>query len=205
MTTTGTRRPGRPRSTAARSAVLAAASELLREGGLPAVTVEAVSARSGVGKPTIYRSWPNRTAVAIDAFAADMAAQVTLVDSGDARRDLIERVRQVAAFYATPAGAVLVQLMAATTTDPGAGERLRERFLAGRRAETTAMWQRAVARGEVRCEVSPDVAIDVLFSPIVYRLMLGYDPVDSSAATELAEAALDGLLIASRTGGRDAH
>jgi len=202
---TATRQPGRPRSEAARSAVLAAAGDLLREGGLSAVTVEAVSARSGVGKPTIYRSWPNRTAVAIDAFAADMAAQVTLADSGDARRDLIERVRQVAAFYATPAGAVLVQLLAATTTDPLAGERLREQFLAGRRAETTAMWQRAVTRGEVRSELSPDVAIDVLFSPIVYRLLVGHAPIDPAAATELAEAALDGLLAPSRPGKRNAR
>lgn len=187
-------RLGRPRSEQARSDVLAAAGALLEEGGLPLVTIEAVSARSGVGKPTIYRYWPNRLAVAIDAFAAHMAREVPSADLGDARSDLTEQVRRVAAFYATHAGTVMTQLLGATATDPAAAQRLRDRFLAGRWAETTRMWQRAVERGEVRAEISPEVAIDALFSPIIYRLLVRNAPIDPEAAAAIAEAALGGLL-----------
>jgi AcrR family transcriptional regulator len=189
-----TPRRGRPRSQEARSAVMAAAGALLEEGGLPAVTIEAVSARSGVGKPTIYRYWPNRLAVAIDAFAARMASQVPPADTGDARSDLTEQVRRVAAFYSTRAGTVLCQLLGATATDPAAAEQLRERFLAGRWAQTTVMWQRAVARGEVRAGIPAEVAIDALFSPIVYRLMVGHAPIDPESAATIADAVLGGLL-----------
>jgi AcrR family transcriptional regulator len=92
------RRTGRPRSQEAWSGVIAATTALLREGGLPSVTIEAISARSGVGKPTIYRYWPNKLAVAIDAFADQMANEVPPADLGDARSDLTEQVRRVAAF-----------------------------------------------------------------------------------------------------------
>jgi AcrR family transcriptional regulator len=188
------RRRGRPRSEEARVAVLAAAGALFEEGGLPLVTIEAVSARSGVGKPTIYRYWPNRLAVGIDALAARMASEVPSADLGDARGDLTEQVRRVAAFYASPAGTMLTQLLAATATDPAAAQQLRDRFLADRWAQTTVMWQRAVARGEVRADIAPEVAIDVLFSPIIYRLLVRHAPIDPEAAAALADAVLGGLL-----------
>jgi AcrR family transcriptional regulator len=188
------RRRGRPRSEEARVAVLAAAGALLEEGGLPLVTIEAVSARSGVAKPTIYRYWPNRLAVAIDALADRMAGEVPPADLGDARSDLTEQVRRVAAFYASPAGTVFTQLLAATATDPDAARQLRDRFLAGRWAQTTVMWQRAAARGEVRADITPEVAIDVLFSPVVYRLLVRHAPIDPESAAAIADAVLGGLL-----------
>jgi AcrR family transcriptional regulator len=188
------RRRGRPRSEEARAAVLAAAGALLEEGGFPSVTIEAVSARSGVGKPTIYKYWPNRLAVAIDALAARMASEVPSADLGDTRSDLTEQVRRVAAFYASPAGTVLTQLLGATATDPAAAQQLRDRFLAGRWAQTEVMWQRAVARGEARADITPDVAIDVLFSPIIYRLLVRHAPIDPQAAAAIADAVLGGLL-----------
>jgi AcrR family transcriptional regulator len=189
-----TRGRGRPRSEQARLAVLTAAGELLEEGGLPLVTIEAVSARSGVGRPTIYRYWPNRLAVAIDAFAARMDSEVPLADLGDARSDLTEQVRRVAAYYATHAGTVFTQLLGATATDPAAAQQLRDRFLAGRWADATIMWQRAIDRGEVRSGIPIEVVIDVLFSPIVYRLLVGHAPIDPESATALADAVLGGLL-----------
>jgi AcrR family transcriptional regulator len=199
----GSRR-GRPRSEDARRAVLAAAGALLDEGGLPLVTIEAVSARSGVGKPTIYRYWPNRLAVAIDAFADRMAAQVPPADLGDARGDLSEQVRRVAAFYSTHEGTVLTQLLGAAAADPAAAKQLRDGFLVGRWADTTRMWQRAVARGEVRADIPAEVAIDVLFSPIVYRLLVGHAPIDPESAGAIADAVLGGLLAPGSSNGGNA-
>ncbi|HEX9158687.1 MAG TPA: helix-turn-helix domain-containing protein, partial [Rhizomicrobium sp.] len=70
MKTTGAPPRGRPRDPATRKKILTAASQLLDEDGLPAVTMEAIAARAGVGKPTIYREWPNAQAVAMSAFLA---------------------------------------------------------------------------------------------------------------------------------------
>jgi AcrR family transcriptional regulator len=190
---------GRPRDAAAHAAVLTAAAELLDQGGLPAVTIETVSARSGVSKPTIYRYWPNRTAVAIEAFAQHMAGHVPLASTGDPRRDLAEQVRRVAAFYQTQAGTVFAQLLAATVTDPQAAERLRDRFLGARRADVTRLWQRAVDLGQARPGIGADIAIDILFSPIVYRLLVGHAPFGPDEAAQFADAALSGLLTPETT------
>jgi AcrR family transcriptional regulator len=190
---------GRPRSEAARIAVIDAAAALLDEGGLPAATIEAISARSGVSKPTIYRHWSNRAAVAIDAFALRMAERVPLANSGDARRDLVEQVCRVAEFYSTHAGRVLAQLLAATVTDPDAAAQLRDGFFAGRRAETSTIWNRGVAAGQLRSDITAFQAIDVLFSPIMFRLLVGHDAITREAIAPLAEAALTGLATSTAT------
>ncbi|WP_433438274.1 TetR/AcrR family transcriptional regulator [Nonomuraea sp. CA-141351] len=178
-----------------RDAVLRATTELLSEGGLPAATVDAVSARSGVSKATIYKHWPNRICVAIDAFDLHMAETTPVPDTGSAREDLTEQVRNVAAFYASPVGRVYAQLLAATVTDPEAAELLRRRFLAGRRELIRQIWHRGVDRGELRTDIDVEVAQDVLFGAIIFRLVSGHAPLGPSEADAMAEAALAGLLV----------
>ncbi|RJL35333.1 TetR/AcrR family transcriptional regulator [Bailinhaonella thermotolerans] len=183
-----------PRSRRVREAVLRAATELLAEGGLPAATVDAVSARSGVSKATIYKHWSNRICVAIDAFALHMAEATPVPDTGSAREDLTLQVHNVAAFYGGPVGRVYAQLLAATVTDPEAAELLRRRFLEGRRELIRQMWRRGVERGELRTDIDVEVAQDVLFGAIIFRLVSGHAPLTPAEAEAMAEAALTGLL-----------
>lgn len=192
MVESGTRR-GRPRSHSAHQAVLSAAYELLADGGLPALTIEAVAARSGITKPTIYRRWPNRTAVATAAFVDRMLHEVPLVDTGDPRADLIQQVRRVAEFYTTAAGGVLAQLIAAGVTDGQAADDLWTCYFSVRRGELHVLWQRAIDAGVVRPDIGADDAMDLLFGPILYRLLIGPRRLDGAAAATLAELALAGL------------
>lgn len=126
-------RSTRPRSLRAQQSVLTAARELLAEGGLPAATIDAISARSGVSKATIYKHWPSRIAVAAEAFGAEMGDAVPLPDSGNALEDLSEQVRRVSDFYQSPSGVIFAQLLAACVTDPEGSRYFREFFLASRR------------------------------------------------------------------------
>jgi AcrR family transcriptional regulator len=190
----------------AHQAVVAATAALLREGGLPAVTIDTVSARSGVSKPTIYRYWPNRTALAIDVFGEQMTLDVPIADTGDARGDLTEQVRLVARYYNTQAGTVISQLIGACTTDPEARERLRDRFFEGRRTQTRVLWQRAVERGQARQDIDADSVIDILFAPIIFRLLVGHASIDPDALAAIADAALVGLLVTpAEAAGAGAH
>jgi AcrR family transcriptional regulator len=167
------------------AAVLKATGELLVEGGLPAASIDAIHARSGVSKATIYKYWPTRTCVAIDAFAEHMAHEVPLPDTGTARGDLTEQLRRVSAFYAGPGGTVFAQLLAQSTQDPKAAQALRDRFLNGRQAAIRILWRRALQRGEVRAELDDEAAMDMLF---------GHRPLTREEADLLADAALGGLL-----------
>jgi AcrR family transcriptional regulator len=184
----------RPQSVRARESVLAATCALLAEGGLPAATVDAISARSGVSKATIYKHWPSRTAVAAEAFGIKMAKVIPLPDTGSAIGDLSEQVRRVSQFYASHAGTTFAQLLAACVSDPAGAPYFREFFLAGRREAVATLWRRALDRGEVRGEVDVEIATDLLFGPLIFRLMSGHAPLTEAEADAIAAAALGGLL-----------
>lgn len=175
--------------------MLDAAAQLLWDGGLAAVTMDAVATAARVGKPTIYRRWPNRTVLAIDAFAERMEAEVPQADTGDIRADLAEQVARVARFYRSHAGQIFAQLLGEVTRDPIAANRLRERFYKPRRAAMSHLWQRAVASGEGRPDIDADTAIDALFGGIVFRLIVGHAGIGPKQVEALTKAALDGLLV----------
>src|SRR6476661_838021 len=104
-------RPGRPRSEESRTAVLRATSELLHEIGLRAMTTEQIAARSGASKATIYKWWPNKYAVAIDAFLSEILADSPDPDTGSARRDFTLLLQGVCHFYTGASGQVFAQLI----------------------------------------------------------------------------------------------
>jgi len=186
--------PVRPRSLKVHEAAVVATRGLLAEGGLPAATMDAISARSGVSKATLYKHWPSRTAVAAEAFGREMADAVPLPDTGTTAGDLAEQVRLVSRFYASPDGTVFSQLLAACVSDEGGSAYFRAWFLAGRRTAVETLWQRGVERGDVRPGVDADTATDLLFGPLIFRLMTGHLPLTDDAAADIAEAALHGLL-----------
>ncbi|MDX6262378.1 MAG: hypothetical protein QOH84_4066 [Kribbellaceae bacterium] len=183
-----------PRSLRAMDSVLGATTELLAEGGLPAATVDAISARSGVSKATIYKHWPCRTAIAAEAFGKQMAAAIPLPDKGNTADDLAEQVRRVSAFYAGPQGTIFAQLLAASVSDPAASPYFREYFLDKRREAVGELWRRALERGEVKPEISAETATDVLFGPLIFRLMTGHATLTREEADKISSAALGGLL-----------
>ncbi len=111
-------RPGRPRSEESRTAVLRATSELLHEVGLRAMTTEEIASRSGASKATIYKWWPNKYAVAIDAFLSEMMAESPDPDTGSARDDLTAVLRGLLHFYTGPSGRVFAQLVGEAQSDP---------------------------------------------------------------------------------------
>ncbi|MFI5958866.1 TetR/AcrR family transcriptional regulator C-terminal ligand-binding domain-containing protein [Cryptosporangium sp. NPDC051539] len=188
-------RPPSARSVRTRRAVLDATAALLAEGGLGAATIDAIRDRSGVSKTTVYKHWPNRLCVAVDAFADRLALDAALPDTGTARGDLVEQIRRVARFYASPIGRVFAQLLAAAAQDPDAAGWLRDRLLNSRRDGAQQLWGRAVARGEAR-DLDPDIALDVAFGPVMWRLLRGQKPFTEAEAGQVADAVLDGLLAA---------
>jgi len=183
-----------PRTRRARKAVLDAATALMLEHGPNAVTVDRIAALAGASKATIYKHWPNKTAVTIDAFAAHMAQEVPRPDTGSTRRDLTEQVVAVCAFYASSAGRIFAQLIADVQTDPDGAGLFLDRFLAGRRQAVRELWDRGVARGDIRPGTDVEIGIDVLFGPAIFRLMTGHAPLDPASAAAIADAVLDGLL-----------
>src|SRR5262249_42486221 len=180
---------GRQRSTVAETAVLKATMALLEDRPLSSVTAEDIASKAGVSKATLYKWWPNKNRIALDAFLAQMAEDVPIPDTGSARHDFLEQLKNAVRFYTSPRGRALSQFIAEGRGDREVVRACRERSEDPRRKAVRVMWERAVARGELRADIDAGTVIDLLFGPIVYRLMTEHGPLNDAAAEMLVEAA----------------
>ena len=187
------RSPGRPRSERAHRAILRAANELLESGGFASVTVEAIAERAGVSKATIYRWWPNRAAVVMDGFLSTVSSEVPFPHTGHAREDIRIHMRRLAEAFSGKMGRTVAALIAEGQTDPELAEALRSRWLSVRRAEAREILELGIERGELRDDIDPEVAVDVLYGPIYYRMLVGHAPLESDFADALADHIFSGL------------
>jgi AcrR family transcriptional regulator len=173
-----TRRPGRPRSERATAAILRAAGELLDSRGLDGLSVDAIAARAGVSKATIYRWWPNKAAIVMDAVLDVTAPQIPFPDTGSVREDLRRQMRSVVRLFTkTATGRALIALIAQSQHDPVTATALHERFIAPRRTTAGEVLRRGIARGELRPDLDVDTAIDTLYGALYYRLLVSGDPL----------------------------
>jgi AcrR family transcriptional regulator len=186
---------GRPRSEQARQAILEAAIGLLLERGFGA-SVDEIAERAGVGKATIYRRWPSKELLALDALAADWKATLpdVTVDTGSLRGDLLARIGPwVRLLGSKPYGRVVAGLVAEAQSDPGFARLYRERFVTARRESTRAVFERALLRGALRPGVDLELALDLLYGPIYHRLLHGHAPLSEHFATEVVDAVIDAV------------
>jgi AcrR family transcriptional regulator len=179
------RKPGRPRSETTRRAILAAAMDELQAKGYAAVTMDAIAARAGAGKQTIYRWWPSKADVVLEGMLDLAASRIAIPDEGSLRADLVAFLS--ATFRQRGQGPVLVGLMAEAVLDPVFAEKFREQFLFGRRAQLRTILSRWVDRGEIGPDVDLELLLDVVYGVLWYRLLVGHVALDESAGVELAD------------------
>jgi AcrR family transcriptional regulator len=184
---------GRPRSERGRQAILRAARELLDQGGPGAVTMEAVAERAKVGKPTVYRWWPDRHAVAMAALMHTDPATARAGAGLPALTALRKELVRIAERFATPTGRHVATMIAAADRDSELSKSFRNHFVLARRAEGKALLIQAIRQGEIRRGVALEVALDMLYGPIFFRLLMGHAPLDAAFARRLLSEVLRGL------------
>ena len=186
---------GRPRSERARLAILEAAADLLVEGGLPAATIEAIAARAGVSKVTIYKWWPSRGAVAVDAYFRRFDETYTFSDTGDVAADLTTQLRLLIRSFRGRAGEIMAELIGQAQSDRALAETLRTGWLLPRREATADVLRRAVARSQIREDADVATVMDQLYAPLYWRLMMGHGPLSDGLADELVRNTLEGVAL----------
>ena len=157
------REAGAPRRRGAvlEEAILQAAAEMLRESGVPGLTMDAVARRAGTNKNAIYRRWPNRVVLGIAAYRRLAAAEATVPDTGSLREDALELLRRANSTCSSPYGEILRGLMAAAGSTRELVAELRDPSAGGdaHQAAWLTVLGRAVARGEAAPEaLHPRVA-----------------------------------------------
>jgi AcrR family transcriptional regulator len=186
---------GRPRSEKARKAVLDAAAELLLERGLSAVSMDAVAERAGVSKATIYRWWPTKEALALDALYTEWAAAAPAPrDTGSLRGDLLALLLPWAKLVGSrPFARVIAALITEAQTDPVFAAEYRQRVVEPRRDQAREVFRRAIDRGEIPADTNTEVALDLIYGPLYHRLLHGHAPLNDQFVRDVIDLVISGV------------
>lgn len=184
---------GRPRSEKARRAILDAANEILADPRSGRLTIEAVAMKAGVGKPTIYRYWPNARALEMAAMLELPAPDTSVHAGGSAVSDLTLQLEKVVAIFTAKRGRQMAQMVAASEQDSELSKLFRNTVILKSRDEGRAILERAIAEGHLRANLKIEIALDMIYGPLFYRLLVGHAPLDDAFASDLVATALKGL------------
>lgn len=191
------RNPGRPRDDATRRAILKAAFDIIEAEGYRAFTIEGVAARSGAGKTTIYRWWPSKEALAVDAFMAEIQQCGPALSSGSAIEDLKATMVRIAENLTEGKnGRVLSAILGGGQAELETCIQFRDRFLIPRRELGRMAVQRGIASGELRADLDVDAALEALIAPIYMRLLMRIPPRSPEEMRAFADTVIRGMAAA---------
>ncbi len=189
----GARSRGRPRDEEARTRILEAALQLLAREGFASATCDAIAERAGASKATMYRWWPNKAAVLIEALRETVSHEMPFPDTGDLREDIRLQLHNFLGLLTGRHGRAFKAFIAATQSDPAVAAAFRTLWIQPRRAQAKEVLKRHQENGRLK-ETDLDVVLDLLYGPFYYRLLAGHGPLSAGFADAVAGLALNGLI-----------
>ncbi len=193
-----TRVPGPPRrrGAALEDAILAAAYAELTEVGYTAFSVEGAAARARTGKASIYRRWPTKPDLVMDALCAALPTpdacglEVQFDDSVTTTDALHHVARSITKILTSPAGDAMRSIKCEAAVDPELAALIDARFQAPRRAALLALLRRGVERGEVRPDAATPLVADVLPAVLTHRVIMQRQRITEAVITEIMDQVL---------------
>ncbi len=161
--------------------------------GFRAVSLDAIARIAGVGRMTIYRRWPNKAALVMDAFLATVGPTTGFPTAPTALESIQRQMRAQVKAFRGPYGALIRSLLGEAQFDTELAVAFRERWIMPRRVMAREALSRAIAEGDLRKDIDVDAAVDQLYAPIYYRLMIGTGPLTDRYADTIFAQVVRGL------------
>jgi AcrR family transcriptional regulator len=199
MSDAAVRRRTGGRSARVREAVLKATLQAVAEHGADAISISDIARRAEVHETSIYRRWPSKEHLLLDALLDYSEAKLPIPDTGTLRGDLIAFATAVTAYLDSPLGRTLARAMA-VAGDDGALAAGRAQFWKSRLDLASAMIARAKDRGEVATDLDAATALELVVAPPHFRALLTRQPVDEQAIGNLVDVLLAGLATSTQRG-----
>lgn len=184
---------GRPRDEVARARILEAALQLLEELGFASATTDAIAERAGASKATIYRWWPDKAAVLMEALRGTVTQDNPFPDTGNLRQDIRLQLENFISLLSGQRGRILKAFIAAAQSDEEVAAAFRSVWMKPRRDATKALLERHQQKGRLAKDLDLDLVLDLLYGPLYFRLLAGHGPLTPAFADAIAELALEGL------------
>ena len=180
--------PGRPRCPESHAAVLAAARKQLEQDGYAKISIEGLARESGVGKPTIYRWWATKGAIFREIYVVDAVKYLGNIDTGSLTGDLRKILQGICHLFATRLhGQAFAGMFAEAQLDDRTMKDFQQGIRSIRERGLRGAIVRGIQRGELPRNYDPDFGNDLLFGPILYRLMLKSGPLDRKFANAIVD------------------
>jgi AcrR family transcriptional regulator len=187
---TATARRGRPRSVETTNAILQSAYALMATTGLAATSIDAVARHSNVSKMTIYKWWPSREALLIEAFLHHASLMLPLSGTGKPAA----RFRRHAAAYAEALqgefGRVQLAVISECISKTGSAEIFYERYLDQRRTALVELIAAGQQDGSIAAAGTPEDLYDAIYGSLFYRYVFGIKPISAAHARNLVDTIL---------------
>ena len=183
---------GRPRDPATDRAILTATLAVVAEQGYTNLALTEVAKRAGVSTATLYRRWPSKAPLVLDALRT-LILTIALPDTGDTQQDLTVFLTERIQTLGSP---LLAQLIPALTAEAQRDRAFADMFWslqAPVRQQAFALFDRGIARGDLPVTLERDLALDLLLGPIIFRQFVGGAPLDPQLAPAIVEAVLYGV------------
>jgi AcrR family transcriptional regulator len=185
-------RPGRPRSEKARKAILDSTRKLLTHMSMNELSIEAIAKKAKVGKTTIYRWWPSKAAVAMEAFLEQPGIQNIVPTSASAAEAVQHQLESLIRQLRGQNGRIVAGIIAESQSDAAVLELLYERFLKDRVGNLYSFVEEGIQSGEFR-KIDSDVAVDMMLAPLFMRILSGEHGIDASFAERYPAQAVKAL------------
>jgi AcrR family transcriptional regulator len=183
---------GRPRCEDSRSRILDAGLELLEQFSFAEITADAIAERAGASKATIYRWWPNKDAVLVEALREAVAQELPFPDTGNLREDIRLQLQNFIKLITGRRGRIFTAFVAAAQTDPEVAETFQRIWREPRR--------RALKNGleqhrgkQMRPDTDLEMVLDALYGPLYYRVLTGNGRFGEGYADALTDIVLKGI------------
>lgn len=180
------------RSARVREAVLKAALDTVAEHGADTVSISEIARQADVHETSIYRRWPTKEHLVLDALLDYSEANLPIPDTGTLRDDLVAFATATSAYLDSPLGRTLARAMAVAGDDDtlAAG---RAQFWKARLDLASTMIARAKQRGEVPADLDAALALELVIAPLHFRALLTRQPIEEHAIAQLVDVLLAGL------------
>jgi AcrR family transcriptional regulator len=192
----GESRAGRPRSDKSRKAILDATRRLLSHTALGELSIEAIADKAKVGKTTIYRWWPNKAAIAMEAFLEQPGIQNILPTTATQAEAVMKQLESMIRQLRGQNGRIIAGIIAESQADPSVLDLLYEKFLKERVGNLYNYVEQGKKTGEFNTEISTDIAMDMLLGPLFLRVLSGESAIDNHFAENYPKQALIALRAA---------
>jgi len=189
--------PGRPRDEAARARIQQAAIDLLIEGGFINLTCDAIAQRSGTSKSTIYRWWPNKVQVVIDAFIGELSPHLPICPADTLEEFVANQVSQFIEAVDGRNGQLLAAMLAAAQVVPAVHDAYQAHWLQPRREHLRSELKQFQDFGSLSPSADIDIVLDALYGPLHMILMVQRNRLQPAYAEQLTSILLNGVLFQS--------